>query len=102
MVLLGDLNIVHGIKDVLMHDMDDKVMLGSIFGGGVYELAEWYRAFVNITDHNHDEHVFENSLGDALNIYVVVSTELGNFCEDADFVFSHYGEYSLHGFVLHY
>lgn len=102
MVLLGTLNIVHGVEDVLMHDMDDEIMRGPILGGCVDELAERYRAFVNVADHDHDEHVFENGLGDALNIYVVVGAEFGNFREDADFIFSHYGEYSLHVFVLRY
>ena len=74
---------MHGIKDVLMHDMDDLTDLGAQCVHLVGQLADRDCAFFQIHQHQHGEQVAQNGLGYLGDVDIVGGAYGGNLGQNA-------------------
>ena len=91
-IAVVDLNSVHLVEDILqltLHNDTDIFAYLCEFCGDICKLAF---ACCKVNNHHHIEEILDDGLRDVENIYLVICKIVAHFSNNANGVFSHYGD----------
>lgn len=95
-----DLDSVHGVENVLVHNMDLQAELFAKRIEFIGELADRHGRSTDVYDHDHGEHILQDGLCDFNDIDAFFCAYGGDFRENADHIFSDYGDDCFHKMTL--
>ena len=87
---------MHGVENILVHNMDLETELIAEYLEFVCEGAERYGAAADIDHHDHSEHILHDGLGDLQNIGTFICTNCGGLGQNTDHIFTDDGDYCFH------
>ena len=91
---------MHAVKDILVHDVDLQVIILADLLQILLELIKGDGRRADIREHDHREHILQHALGHFDDINADFCTGGRHLAEDADAVFTKYGDDCFHIVII--
>lgn len=75
---------MHGVEDVLVHDVDVETVLFAERAHAVDEIVERHGQLADVDDHDHGEILVEDGLGDVENVRAALRAARTDLGDDSD------------------